>query len=167
MRLNANAYIGLGANLGKPKDTFEKALDLISQFATIEKLSRLYHSAPFGFSEQPPFTNAAVSISTAHSPNDLLIRLQDTEKKLGKKVIHKNGPRIIDLDLLLWGDQIIETEELTLPHPGILERDFVLLPLLDLNPELIHPAWGTKTLKSALSGLQTKFIENLPEDWNY
>ena len=167
MRLNANAYIGLGANLGKPKDTFEKALDLISQFATIGKLSRLYHSAPFGFSEQPPFTNAAITISTSHSPKDLLIRLKDTEKKLGKKVIHKNGPRIIDLDLLLWGDQIIETKELILPHPGILKRDFVLLPLLDLNPDLIHPAWGTKTLKSALSGLQTKFIENLPEDWNY
>ena len=167
MRLNANAYIGLGANLGKPKDTFEKALDLISQFATIEKLSRLYHSSPFGFSAQPPFTNAAVAISTIYSPKDLLIRLQDTEKKLGKKVIHKNGPRVIDLDLLLLGDQIIETDYLILPHPGILKRDFVLLPLLDLNPDLMHPAWGSKTLKSAKCGLQTKFIESIPEDWNY
>ena len=86
---------------------------------------------------------------------------------MGKKVIQKNGPRVIDLDLLLYDDQIIETKDLSLPHPGILERDFVLLPLLDLNSKLMHPALGVKTLKSALGGLQEKFIGDNPEDWNY
>ena len=96
---------------------------------------------------------------------DLLKKLQETEKTLGKKVIRKNGPRVIDLDLLLYDDLSIESEELVLPHPRILDRDFVLRPLLDLNPELSHPSWAPKTLKSALSRLQQKFVENDPEPW--
>ena len=98
---------------------------------------------------------------------ELLKRLKATEQNLGKKVIRPNGPRIIDLDLLLYDDLVLETEELVLPHPGILERDFVLLPLVDLNPELSHPQWGAKTLKSALGGLQQKFVGDSPEDWNF
>jgi 2-amino-4-hydroxy-6-hydroxymethyldihydropteridine diphosphokinase len=86
---------------------------------------------------------------------------------LGKKVIHKNGPRIIDLDLLVYKELTHKSENLTLPHPGILDRDFVLLPLLDLNPTLTQPAWGSETLKSALSGLQKRFIRDKPEDWDY
>jgi 7,8-dihydro-6-hydroxymethylpterin-pyrophosphokinase len=89
------------------------------------------------------------------------------EIELGKKFICENGPRIIDLDLLLYGDQTIETKDLSLPHPEILKRDFVLLPLHDLNPHLAHPKWGSKTLKSALSGLQEKFVEENPDDWDY
>ena len=96
---------------------------------------------------------------------DLLNKLQETEKALGKKVICKNGPRAIDLDLLLYDDLSIESEKLVIPHPRILVRDFVLLPLLDLNPVLTHPSWAPKTLKSALSGLQQKFVENDPEPW--
>ena len=96
---------------------------------------------------------------------DLLKKLQETEKALGKKVIRKNGPRAIDLDLLLYDDLSIESEELVLPHPRILDRDFVLLPLLDLNPALTHPSWVPKTLKSALSGLQQKFVGDDPEPW--
>ena len=96
---------------------------------------------------------------------DLLKKLQETEKTLGKKVIRKNGPRVIDLDLLLYDDLYIESEELLLPHPRILDRDFVLRPLHDLNPMLTHPSWAPKTLKSALSGLQQKFVENDPEPW--
>ena len=165
--MSADIYLGLGANLGNPKDTFEKALGLVANFAKIKKVSRLYKSAPFGFADQPPFINAAVRINTDLSPNELLIKLQEVEKALGKKVIQKNGPRVIDLDLLLYDDQIIETKDLSLPHPGILERDFVLLPLLDLNSKLMHPALGVKTLKSALGGLQEKFIGDNPEDWNY
>ncbi len=93
--------------------------------------------------------------------------MKDVESQLGKKVIHKNGPRIIDLDLLLYDNLVLKTGELTLPHPGILIRDFVLLPMIDLDSSLTHPAWGPKTLKSALSGLQKKFVENEPELWNY
>jgi len=96
---------------------------------------------------------------------DLLKKLQETEKTLGKKVIRKNGPRVIDLDLLLYDELSLDNHDLVLPHPRILNRDFVLRPLLDLNPELSHPFWAPKTLKSALSGLQQKFVENDPEPW--
>jgi 2-amino-4-hydroxy-6-hydroxymethyldihydropteridine diphosphokinase len=165
-RLNTDAYIGLGANLGTPKETFERALVLLSEFSEIISVSRLYRSEPYGFADQPPFVNAATRISTDLPALELLKRLKSTEQNLGKKVIRPNGPRIIDLDLLLYDDLALETEELVLPHPGILDRDFVLLPLIDLNPELSHPQWGAKTLKSALSGLQQKFVEENPEGWN-
>ena len=159
-------YLGLGANLGNPRITFEKALSKISNFAVIEKVSKLYRSAPFGFSDQPPFVNAAVKITTQLIPQELLSNLQDIEKQLGKKVICKNGPRIIDLDLLMYGKISLQEENLTLPHPEILFRDFVLFPLNDLNPQLSHPNWGPKTLKSAISGLQKKYVEDHPITWH-
>jgi 2-amino-4-hydroxy-6-hydroxymethyldihydropteridine diphosphokinase len=165
--LNAEVYLGLGGNIGTPKETFEKALHLMSDFVIIDKISSLYKSSPFGYTDQPPFINAAVQIKTESPPLELLSQLQIIEKKLGKKVIHKNGPRIIDIDLLVYQEFTLELENLTLPHPGILNRDFVLLPMLDLNPTLTQPAWGSETLKSALSGLQKRFIKDIPEDWDY
>ena len=104
-------------------------------------------------------------MSTDLSPLTLLKKLQETEKSLGKKVIRENGPRIIDLDLLLYDEITMKQDELTLPHPRILDRDFVLRPLLDLNPEISHPAWGKNTAKSALSGLREKFIVGEPNRW--
>ena len=139
----------------------------MSDFVIIDKISSLYKSSPFGYTDQPPFINAAVQIKTESPPLELLSQLQIIEKKLGKKVIHKNGPRIIDIDLLVYQEFTLELENLTLPHPGILNRDFVLLPMLDLNPTLTQPAWGSETLKSALSGLQKRFIRDKPEDWDY
>ena len=159
------AYLGLGAHLGTPKETFEKVLGKLSNFASIEKVSKLYKSAPYGFSDQPPFINAAVKITTTLAPEILLLELQALEKQLGKKIICENGPRIIDIDLLLYGKISMCLKNLTIPHPEILVRDFVLLPLHDLNPNLSHPAWGVKTLKSAISGLQKKYVDKNPETW--
>ena len=82
-------------------------------------------------------------------------------------MVRKNGPRIIDLDLLLYASLTLTSKELILPHPGILTRDFVLLPLHDLNPDLSHPKWGIKTLKSALDGLQERFVGESPDDWDF
>ena len=158
-------YLGLGANLGNPKKTFENALSKISDFASIEKVSKLYKSTPYGFSDQPSFINAAVKITTTLTPEILLLELQSIEKQLGKKIICENGPRIIDIDLLLYGKISICLKNLTIPHPEILVRDFVLLPLNDLNPQLSHPDWGSKTLKSAISGLQKKYVEDNPDKW--
>ena len=166
-KLNADVYLGLGANLGSPKETFERALVLLSEFSEIISVSRLYRSKPYGFSDQPPFVNAAARISTGLPPPKLLNQLQSAEKTLGKKVVRKNGPRLIDLDLLVYDELELETKDLVLPHPGIMERDFVLLPLIDLNPGLSHPQWGLKTLKSALGGLQERFVGDSPEDWDF
>lgn len=165
--MNDDAYLGLGANLGKPRQTFEQALNRISAFAIVTQVSRIYQSAPYGFSEQPPFVNAAAKISTDLPALELLKRLKSIEQALGKTIVRENGPRVIDLDLLLYDDLELTTEELILPHPGILERDFVLLPLIDLNPDLTHPQWGSRTLKSALGGLQERFVGESPEDWDF
>lgn len=127
-------------------------------FAEILGFSKLYRSKPYGFADQPSFVNAAARIRTTLSPKELLTKLQETERTLGKKVIRENGPRVIDLDLLLYEDLVLDTNELQLPHPGILERDFVLRPLLDLNPELTHPSWSGTSIKQALEGIETSFL---------
>ncbi len=92
--------------------------------------------------------------------------LKTVEKALGKEIVRRNGPRVIDLDLLLYDDQAIESPTLTLPHPGILTRDFVLRPLLEISPEISHPSWGAKKAKSALSGLRERYALEDPADWD-
>ncbi|MDC0369414.1 2-amino-4-hydroxy-6-hydroxymethyldihydropteridine diphosphokinase [Opitutales bacterium] len=156
--MSAEVYLGLGGNLGDPPATFRKALELLTAFSKVLKVSKLYRSKPYGFSKQPDFYNAAARISTDLEPLDLLVRLQEIEQKLGKKVIRENGPRIIDLDLLLYGDETLNLPELHLPHPGILQRDFVLRPLHDLNPALSHPSWQKKTLETALADLGQSYL---------
>ena len=164
--MSAKVYLGFGANLGNPLSTFGKCLSLIEKFAKVISRSRLYSSAPYGFPDQPSFVNAAAKISTDLKPNELLLELQKIEKSMGKKFIRKNGPRIIDLDILLYDQISMDEEESLIPHPRILERDFVLLPLMDLDPELTHPSWGTRTLQSALSEVQQRFVvSKRPEFW--
>ena len=156
--MSAEVYLGLGGNLGDPPATFRKAIGQTSDFAQIIGVSKLYRSKPYGFSDQPDFYNAAARISTDLTPIDLLARLQEVEQKLGKKVIRENGPRVIDLDLLLYGDETLNLPDLQLPHPGILQRDFVLRPLHDLNPSLCHPSWQKQTLETALSDLGESYL---------
>jgi 2-amino-4-hydroxy-6-hydroxymethyldihydropteridine diphosphokinase len=156
--LSTDVYLGLGGNLGDPPATFRHALNHLAEHAQIIGVSKLYRSKPYGFSDQPDFYNAATRISTDLDPLDLLTRLQEIEQKLGKKVVRENGPRIIDLDLLLYGDKTLDLPELQLPHPGILQRDFVLRPLHDLNPALSHPNWQGKSLDSALADLGESYL---------
>ena len=94
---------------------------------------------------------------------DLLAQLQEVEKQLGKKVVRENGPRVIDLDLLVYGEEVIDLPELTMPHPGILDRDFVLKPLTDLNPMLTHPAWNGQSLQTAMDQLKECFLIEVAE----
>jgi len=156
--LNTEIYLGLGGNLGNPPATFEQALKLIGEFAQVTKVSKLYKSKPYGFADQPDFYNAAAQLASELPPLDLLAQLQEVEKKLGKKVVRKNGPRVIDLDLLCYGEEVIDLPEFTLPHPGILNRDFVLKPLTDLNPMLTHPAWNGQSLQSAMDQIKECFL---------
>ena len=156
--MNTEIYLGLGGNLGNSPATFEQALKLIGEFAQVTKVSKLYKSKPYGFADQPDFYNAAAQLASELPPLDLLAQLQEVEKKLGKKVVRKNGPRVIDLDLLLYGEEVIDLPEFTLPHPGILNRDFVLKPLTDLNPMLTHPAWNGQSLQSAMDQIKECFL---------
>ena len=156
--MNTEIYLGLGGNLGDPPATFQKALKLIDEFAQVTRVSKLYKSKPYGFADQPDFYNAAAQLSSNLSPLDLLAQLQEVEKQLGKKVVRENGPRVIDLDLLVYGEEVIDLPELTLPHYGILVRDFVLKPLTDLNPMLTHPAWNGQSLQNAMDKLKECFL---------
>jgi 2-amino-4-hydroxy-6-hydroxymethyldihydropteridine diphosphokinase len=161
--LNTEIYLGLGGNLGDPPATFQEALKLIGEFALVTKVSKLYKSKPYGFADQPDFYNAAAQLASDLPPLDLLTRLQKVEKQLGKKVVRENGPRVIDLDLLVYGEEVIDLPVLTLPHPGILGRDFVLKPLTDLNPMLTHPAWNGQSLQSAMDQLKECFLIEVDE----
>ena len=156
--MNTEIYLGLGGNLGDPPATFQQALKLIGKFAQVTKVSKLYKSKPYGFADQPDFYNAAAQLASDLAPLDLLSQLQEVEKQLGKKVVRKNGPRVIDLDLLVYGEEVLDLPELTLPHPGILNRDFVLKPITDLNPMLTHPAWNGQSLQSAMNQLKQSFL---------
>ncbi|MBU63500.1 MAG: 2-amino-4-hydroxy-6-hydroxymethyldihydropteridine diphosphokinase [Opitutae bacterium] len=163
-RLKLEAFVGLGANLGNPRRTFGKALDLVSVFGDVIAVSRLYRSSPYGFQDQPDFVNAVAKILTELSPPDFLRQLHGVEDALGKEVIHANGPRMIDLDLLLHGDMIIESEQLSLPHPRIPERDFVLVPLVEIAPDHCHPVTGER-VSDMLQNLENRHLLDHPEDW--
>jgi 2-amino-4-hydroxy-6-hydroxymethyldihydropteridine diphosphokinase len=162
--LNTEIYLGLGGNLGDPPATFKQALELVGEFTQVTKVSKLYKSKPYGFADQPDFYNAAAQLSSNLSTLDLLAQLQEVEKQLGKKVVRKNGPRVIDLDLLVYGEEVLDLPVLTLPHPGILNRDFVLKPLTDLNPMLTHPAWNGQSLQSAMNQLKESFLIEVAEN---
>lgn len=164
--MQARIFIGLGANLGDPARTFAKVLGMLSQAGCeVVRKSKLYRTKPYGFADQDDFLNAAVEILTEATPEQLLQILQKIELDLGKKVVRENGPRLIDLDLLLYGDLVQKnSQDLTLPHPGVVERDFVLLPLCDIAPEFIHPETGN-SLQTHLAELSEHYAAGARMDW--
>jgi len=139
--MNKIAYIGLGSNMGNKSKNTQIALDLIQKIGgvNITKISSLYLTAAWGKTDQDDFINQVIEIETKLLPLDLLHRLQDIEIKLGRQRNVKWGPRIIDLDVLLYAKETIKLEELEVPHPYLLERLFVLIPLQEINPELEFP----------------------------
>jgi 2-amino-4-hydroxy-6-hydroxymethyldihydropteridine diphosphokinase len=133
------AYVGLGANLGDREATIRAAVAALSGVVAV---SRLRETDPVGVVGQPPFLNGAVALETVLSPRELLDALFAVERDLGRERRERWGPRTIDLDLLLYGDETIDEPGLTVPHPRLHERRFALEPLLDLDPELAIPGRG-------------------------
>jgi len=139
------AYVGLGSNLQGPARQLESAFELLAGISSTRliKKSFLYHSAPFGGVEQPDFVNAVAALMTRLSAAELLLELQRIENERGRERGDVRwGPRVLDLDLLVFSNQIIEEEDLIVPHPGIGERNFVLLPLGEVAPGLNVPGLG-------------------------
>ncbi|WP_207496652.1 2-amino-4-hydroxy-6-hydroxymethyldihydropteridine diphosphokinase [Aridibaculum aurantiacum] len=144
------AFLLLGGNLGDRKKNLEDALQLINERAgKISAASAFYETAAWGKEDQPNFLNQAVTLETRLSPTDLLRMLLAVEKDLGRERIEKLGPRLIDIDILFYGDMVLHSDQLTIPHPHITKRRFVLEPLHDLAPDLIHPAYN-KTIAQLL-----------------
>ena len=151
-----DVYLGLGSNLGDRKTNLEKALQLLGQRLTIRQVSSLYQTEPVGNKEQPMFFNAVCRAETDLGPLQLLSLIKGIEAALGRVPSFAGGPRSIDVDILLYGDLSMETADLTIPHPRMAERAFVLIPLLELTPELVHPVSGesVKDLVVAVQGQQ-------------
>ena len=138
------AYVGLGANLGPREVTLLRAVDLLAAAHGIEivAVSQLRETDPVGVVEQPAFLNGAVAIDTTLDPRALLDVLLETERALGRVRDERWGPRTIDLDLLVYGDQVVDEPGLRVPHPRLAERRFALDPLADLDPALEIPGLG-------------------------
>ena len=137
-------YVGIGSNVGEREVTIRKAVDELAGLpqTRLVRLSSLYDSDPVGGPEQPPFLNAVAMLETDLSPRQLLWNLNLIESRLGRVRAERWGPRTIDLDILFYGNLVVDEPDLTLPHPEIENRAFVLIPLNELDPFLPHPRTG-------------------------
>lgn len=153
------AYLGLGSNVGNRFINLQAALDLINSMTgcKIERVSSIYETRAFGNIDQENFLNAAIKISTILDQLSLFIELKEIEKKLGRKVRTKWGPREIDIDILFFNDLVFSNEIITLPHKGVINRDFVMVPLIEIEPDLIHPVYKRK-LSEFITNLESRFI---------
>jgi len=137
-------YIGLGSNLDNPESQVKTAIEALAGLSQIrlQDRSSLYRSAPMGPQDQPDYVNAVVKLSTGLEPEALLDKLQGIERAQGRVRTQRWGPRTLDLDILLYGQCVVATERLKIPHPGIAERSFVLYPLAEINVQLEIPGLG-------------------------
>ncbi len=150
-------FIGLGSNLGERESMIRLALEDLSRVpqTRLQRASSLYDTEPVGEVDQPNFLNAVAQLETGLSARQLLWNLHLIEKRLGRVRTQRWGPRTIDLDLLLYGGEVIEEPDLRVPHPELAQRSFVLVPLVELDPLLVHPVTG-ETLLHLLSRLNTR-----------
>ncbi len=138
-----DVYLGLGSNLGDREDNLRRAISLLSRRASLIALSSVYETKPWGYASQPAFLNVACLLETSLSAQDLLDLAQSVERDLGRVPSFRYGPRVIDVDILLYGDEVIETPRLQVPHPRLWQRSFALTPLAEIAPGLAHPILGT------------------------
>jgi 2-amino-4-hydroxy-6-hydroxymethyldihydropteridine diphosphokinase len=155
-------YLGLGSNVGDSEALLQSALDRLNGAdLTLRRVSSLFETEPIGLREQRWFLNLAAEFETELFPIQLLHRIQNIERDLGRRRTVRNGPRTIDIDILLYGHSVVQTEELEIPHPRYRERRFTLAPLAELNPDLRDPVTH-KTVAEMLAGLKGQAIRTKP-----
>ena len=159
----AKALIALGGNVGDVRSTFNRAVPMLCDGDAVRLLARSsdYRTPPWGFADQPPFTNAVIAIATSLSPRDLLARALSVERAFGRDRERERrwGPRTLDLDLLAYDDLVLHSRDLTLPHPRLFERAFVLVPLAEISPDRVIA--GIR-VRDALKRIDASGIEKLP-----
>ena len=150
-------YLALGTNLGDRMQNLRSARAALPPAVRLSACSPVYETPPWGYTDQPAFLNQVVAGETDLSPHDLLHYLKEVEKALGRQATFRNGPRLIDLDILLYDDLILDSDSLVIPHPRMLQRAFVLRPLADLAPDLAPPG-GSRTIRQMLAELDDSGI---------
>ena len=145
-------YLGLGSNLGDRERNLARGLESVARRITIKQVSSIYETEPLGYLEQPWFLNMVCCGTTRLDPFELLRYVKGIEEQLGRVAAFPNAPRPIDIDILFYAQRVIEAQYLVIPHPRIGERAFVLIPLVEIAPDLAHPITGT-TMRELLSGL--------------
>jgi 2-amino-4-hydroxy-6-hydroxymethyldihydropteridine diphosphokinase len=157
------AWLGLGGNVGDSRSILDRAVTQLCDGTEVRLINRSadYRTPPWGFKYQPPFINLCIAVETTLSPRDLLARAQSVELHLGRDRAHEKrwGPRTADIDIIAYDNLTIDELGLTLPHPRLFERAFVLVPLLEIAPDLMI---GGKTVRQALSTVDPAGIQRLP-----
>jgi 2-amino-4-hydroxy-6-hydroxymethyldihydropteridine diphosphokinase len=156
------AYLGLGSNLGDRRANLSAAITGLPPAASVLRTSSIYQTEPWGYLEQPAFLNQVVEVETSLSPADLLAALKRLEADLGRQATFRYGPRLIDLDILLYENLVISQADLVIPHAQLAQRAFVLVPLAELAPGLLHPLLGVSMaeLKNRIDLSGVKLVED-------
>lgn len=142
MKINQHIiFLGLGSNVGDKKQNLEKTISKLRERISDIKVSKFYETEPWGYTEQDKFLNAAICGKTSLSPSELLEFIKLVENKIGRIKRFKWGPREIDIDMLFYDDLVYKDKSITIPHPFLQEREFVLKPLVDLAPNFVHPVF--------------------------
>lgn len=137
--MHNTVYLSIGSNLGDRAANLNAAIDRLRSFGEILRISSFYETEPVEFTAQPWFLNCAVELTTEKTPEDLMAAILEIEQQMGRKRTQKKGPRSIDIDILMFGNLTADTKGLTIPHPALQERRFVLEPLAEIAPEVSHP----------------------------
>jgi 2-amino-4-hydroxy-6-hydroxymethyldihydropteridine diphosphokinase len=146
------AYLSLGSNVGDREAQLRDAVARLSTLGHVVAVSSLYETEPVEFTNQPWFLNCVVAFETSQKPQQLLAAILGIEEEMGRRRVQKKGPRVIDIDIALFGDTVIDSEDLTIPHPEMHHRRFVLEPLAEIAPEVLHPMFH-KTIRELLDAL--------------
>lgn len=155
-------YLALGSNLGDRLANLKQAIAALTPQMEVKAKSAVYETPPWGVEDQPKFLNQVIQATTYLDPEPLLKHLKRLEVALGRKESFPNGPRLIDLDILFYDDLVLNAGSLVIPHPRLHERGFVLLPLMDISPDFVHPV-SKKSVREMAAGCDRKGIEKFAQ----